>query len=172
MDLSNKNIIPGIHNYCDRWCERCTHTKHCSVFQMEEEAGMMDSNMDSDIDITNQEFWDHLSKVFKDTIKMISEQAEDMGIDLENLEIEKIEVLKHQKGDLEKLSDHYSTNIRDWFQSFYTDSNEEIAPGPFRLGAFGFRVVVNGRQGGSNGGAGSVRLLVGRQVFHSDSSLS
>jgi len=26
------NFIPGIFNYCDRWCERCAFTKRCRVF--------------------------------------------------------------------------------------------------------------------------------------------
>ena len=29
-------FIPGIYNYCDRWCERCPLTARCRVFAMEE----------------------------------------------------------------------------------------------------------------------------------------
>ncbi|RYZ22333.1 MAG: hypothetical protein EOO16_09605 [Chitinophagaceae bacterium] len=29
--------IPGIYNYCDRWCERCPLTMRCAVFEMNTE---------------------------------------------------------------------------------------------------------------------------------------
>lgn len=32
-----KTKIPGIYNYCDRWCERCNFTERCSVFASEKE---------------------------------------------------------------------------------------------------------------------------------------
>lgn len=30
--MSNNEFLDGIHNYCDRWCERCTFTPKCRVF--------------------------------------------------------------------------------------------------------------------------------------------
>jgi len=33
----NPDLIPGIYNYCDRWCERCTFTSRCLTFLTEEE---------------------------------------------------------------------------------------------------------------------------------------
>ena len=33
IDLTdNPNLISGIHNYCDRWCERCPLTARCLVY--------------------------------------------------------------------------------------------------------------------------------------------
>jgi hypothetical protein len=29
-------LIPGVYNYCDRWCERCQFTSRCAVFQQEQ----------------------------------------------------------------------------------------------------------------------------------------
>jgi len=37
-------FIVGVHNYCDRWCERCTLTSHCRVFSMQAE---MEASSDS-----------------------------------------------------------------------------------------------------------------------------
>ena len=31
------NFIPGVYNFCDRWCERCPLTARCRVFAMTEE---------------------------------------------------------------------------------------------------------------------------------------
>ncbi len=28
-------FIPGVYNYCDRWCERCAFTSRCRVYAME-----------------------------------------------------------------------------------------------------------------------------------------
>ena len=28
--VQNPNLIPGIYNYCDRWCERCAFTQRCA----------------------------------------------------------------------------------------------------------------------------------------------
>ncbi len=33
MFNNNKNNISGIHNYCDRWCERCAFTTRCAAFE-------------------------------------------------------------------------------------------------------------------------------------------
>ena len=30
----NPDFIPGIYNYCDRWCERCAFTARCMNFAM------------------------------------------------------------------------------------------------------------------------------------------
>jgi hypothetical protein len=30
------DFIPGIFNYCDRWCERCAFTKRCRLFAQEQ----------------------------------------------------------------------------------------------------------------------------------------
>jgi hypothetical protein len=32
----SENYIPGVYNYCDRWCERCPLTARCQVFAVEE----------------------------------------------------------------------------------------------------------------------------------------
>jgi hypothetical protein len=29
-------LVPGIYNYCDRWCERCAFTGRCLTFRLEE----------------------------------------------------------------------------------------------------------------------------------------
>ena len=35
--MATEHIISGIHNYCDRWCERCPLTARCRVFAMSAE---------------------------------------------------------------------------------------------------------------------------------------
>jgi len=64
----NEQIISGIHNYCDRWCEKCTKTVHCSVFLME------NTEKDEKKDINNEKFWEKLSVMFQATFEMITEK--------------------------------------------------------------------------------------------------
>jgi hypothetical protein len=33
--VRDSRIIPGIHHYCDEWCERCPHTHRCLAFRCE-----------------------------------------------------------------------------------------------------------------------------------------
>lgn len=35
MDREKKEYISGIYNYCDRWCEKCSFTSNCYLFNME-----------------------------------------------------------------------------------------------------------------------------------------
>jgi hypothetical protein len=83
---SDPRIIPGIHNYCDRWCERCTHTIHCSVFHMEQQLDNTSEGEGSDID--NQKFWEHLSTMFKLTANLIKKTMAEQGIDPEEIQVD------------------------------------------------------------------------------------
>lgn len=33
-------LIPGIHNFCDSWCERCLFTERCRSYQVQTEGGL------------------------------------------------------------------------------------------------------------------------------------
>jgi len=116
---SGDNIIPGIHNYCDRWCEKCTHTKHCSVFQMEQ---MEKEENGKDVsDLSNKEFWDKLSLTFAATLSMITEEAERLGIEMdevaEQAKKEPFEEEKRPKSEVEIISYDYGTRIFEWLKT-------------------------------------------------------
>ena len=87
---SRKDLIPGIHNYCDRWCERCPFTSKCGNYILTEG---LESNQE-DVDLNNEKFWKDLSMIFEATFDMIREHAEELGIDLDNIDEEdcKLEV--------------------------------------------------------------------------------
>jgi len=73
--LDSEDFISGIHNYCDRWCERCEFTNRCSVFAMERE--FMDDNSSFDTDAMASK----LESIFEDAKEMIVEKAEEFGLD-------------------------------------------------------------------------------------------
>ncbi|MES1226255.1 MAG: hypothetical protein ABUT20_62845 [Bacteroidota bacterium] len=73
-----EKFIPGIYNYCDRWCERCNFTTRCRNF---ESTGKVTSEQ---TDINNKAFWDNLSSSFQNAIQLLYKAAEEHGIDLDN----------------------------------------------------------------------------------------
>ena len=43
---NNPDLISGIYNYCDRWCERCPLTSRCLVYATEQEDDDSPENRD------------------------------------------------------------------------------------------------------------------------------
>ena len=79
-NVEKTNHIPGIYNYCDRWCERCPFTSRCLNFEMSEEKfGDLEN-----VDITNEVFWQKLNETFAETLSMLKEMAAEKGIDDED----------------------------------------------------------------------------------------
>ena len=80
--VENPDLIEGIHNYCDRWCERCAFTSRCATFGM----GKKRKRGPEGRDPKNQAFWDELTEVFKLTLELVQETAVEQGIDVSDLE--------------------------------------------------------------------------------------
>ena len=72
-------FIHGIHNYCDRWCERCHFTARCLNYAIAEEQFPDRKSRD----VTNEKFWKHLEATFRMTLAMVREFAEEQGIDFD-----------------------------------------------------------------------------------------
>src|SRR5688572_13257745 len=79
---SNPDLISGIYNYCDRWCERCPFTSRCLVFATEAE----DHQPSKDQDAANAAFWKELVTVFQETLALIPEWATVAEVDLSYFE--------------------------------------------------------------------------------------
>lgn len=82
--VDNPAHIPGIYNYCDRWCERCAFTERCANFAIGESLELDDASRD----LQNEKFWDTLRESFQLTFDLLQEAAETAGIDLEDVEPE------------------------------------------------------------------------------------
>ncbi len=105
-----ENIIPGIHNYCDRWCERCAFVSRCTV-------GISESETESpDLDMKNKEFWEHLSLVFQATYEMIAEEAQETGIDLNTETTEYVQPVQ-RKSAAGKLAEKYGFRLLPWLKA-------------------------------------------------------
>ncbi|HUT90331.1 MAG TPA: hypothetical protein VMY37_12595 [Thermoguttaceae bacterium] len=79
--VDDPRLIPGIYNYCDRWCERCPFTSRCANFAIGEQH-FADPE---DRDVHNERFWMRLGEIFQLTLEMVRETAEEHGIDLDTL---------------------------------------------------------------------------------------
>ena len=119
-EAKNPKYLSGIYNYCDRWCERCAFTAKCLNYSSSEEY----FDTPEKKDISNKEFWDTMGKVYADTLKMITEKCEEMGVDL-NFTPEQLEEYKekeqrqHKNADnniVSKMAEKYSDMITEWFE--------------------------------------------------------
>ncbi len=120
---NNPKHIPGIYNYCDRWCERCQFTSRClNCTLAEEQFGDLEKN-----DEINEVFWQGLSEMLQDTIALIKEMAEEAGVDLDSIESEshgndEAEIRENALAHLIAHTSHnYAKMVDKWF-----DSNEHL----------------------------------------------
>jgi hypothetical protein len=114
--MTDEEKIPGIYNYCDRWCEKCTHTSKCMNYQKHEEMGAPD-----DTDLTNLKFWEKLHQIFADINEMLYKAAAEQGVDLdavqpsEEEENRKEEELENHT--LVQQAEEYALMIHEFFKA-------------------------------------------------------
>lgn len=110
---NNPKYIPGIYNYCDRWCERCTFTDRCLNF---------DENQRRFSQEENENFWEAIQETFRETRELIEYVIQKEGIDPEDLQPdEQIEKFNERRRidarnhDLAKAAKKYSDNVSQWY---------------------------------------------------------
>jgi hypothetical protein len=124
----NKNFIPGIYNYCDRWCERCAFTLRCMNFAMTRKY----ADDPETSDITNEKFWQSLSEIFKTTREMLEESAAEMGIDLDAIDFEESSREKSIKDKIVKnheccrAAKEYGEMVTEFFESEYNPALQVV----------------------------------------------
>lgn len=122
--------IPGIYNYCDRWCERCQFTSRClNCDLVEKHFGDLQEN-----DEINEAFWQRFSEMLQNTLSMVREMAKEAGIDIDAIDIDESEddsegMKRDSLPDLiSHTSKNYATSVEDWFNSndslFYEKEDE------------------------------------------------
>ena len=109
----NPQTIRGIYNWCDRWCERCTQTEYCTVYQAT-------AHLPTD---KPEDLFKSLSTIFETTMDMLKEYAEKNGIDFEALKDYKFEdeddkrryLVRDDDGVL--LAKQYRQRAKHWLDS-------------------------------------------------------
>lgn len=120
----NPDNIPGVYNYCDRWCERCIFTTRCANFAIGSEMKIDKEDLDS----ANELFWKEMNEIFRITIEIINEEANKRGIDLDAIEFDKKEIQTRKSIEIAvenhesiQLSKIYMKKTKMWF-----DESENI----------------------------------------------
>ena len=79
-----ERFIPGIYNYCDRWCERCDYTHRCRVYRdsqrRRDRHGRHGEDPD-DLDVALQD----VSRSFAKARRMLDRWAKANDLDLEEM---------------------------------------------------------------------------------------
>ena len=116
---NNPDLISGVYNYCDRWCERCPLTSRCLVYATEQE----DNDSPRNRDTCNEAFWRKVTAIFQDTRKLIVVWAEEAGVDLNRTSDDDDSRGKRKRQlvdnhPLTKAGKKYANTASDWFREF------------------------------------------------------
>ena len=123
QDLADSGrFIPGIYNYCDRWCERCAKTAKCLLYAQEQE--MKDGADPESNDMNNEKFWEQIRLSFEVVFDMLQEDAERLGIDL-NCPVEKVTENEHVETSVEKIAREYGFQMHDWLKNNHENFSEK-----------------------------------------------
>jgi hypothetical protein len=107
-------MIHGIFNWCDRWCERCSHTRHCTVYQ----TAPRRTNGNAD------DFCKSLAALFDATMDVLKEQAQKAGLDFNALQdMDMANDLERKKYAVRNnscllLAKQYGRQVNKWFDAF------------------------------------------------------
>src|SRR6185369_9002526 len=135
---NNPDLISGIYNYCDRWCERCPLTSRCLVYATEQD----DNDSPQSRDIRNAEFWQKLNAIFLETREMVVEWAQNAGVDL-NAPAEEDRARNRKKRQL--VDNHplttagkkYANAASDWFREYDLAEFPEDSDGSAKVALIG-----------------------------------
>ncbi len=117
---AEKDIISGIHNYCDRWCERCAFTSRCSVFAMgEEEERIRKESNEPEKDLA-----EHVGSMLEDALGLLHDLAMEHGIDLNSLDDEESDFVKPGKENyLVRKADEHAGWLMKWLEKNHDKIN-------------------------------------------------
>ncbi len=118
-------LIPGIYNYCDRWCERCAFTDKCLNYKMEQESRReAETRRIENEGKSPSEMWQDLKSTLDETIELLKEIMRERGLDPEKMEpdedymISEKEIKEETKvHPLTRMSLSYITMTEEWFNS-------------------------------------------------------
>lgn len=115
-DSGGTSFIPGIHNYCDKWCERCNKTDYCDVYDGEKARPHLKSGMNI------EEFSKSMTDSVARGVEIVKVWAQKRGIHVENhfpeeLRVEDEDVEREAKSnEIVQTADSYMMNVMEWFE--------------------------------------------------------
>lgn len=125
--MRDENMIPAIHNWCDRWCERCPFLDRCSVGVMEKRRWEKGHEPDE------EELWHEVHENFQEALRMLDEMIREAGLDPIKIDGEP---LQNPDPDLEALGKvwfdkgiRYYKSVQAFLQdnmAFFNSKNIEL----------------------------------------------
>lgn len=125
--MTKQQHIPFIHNYCDRWCERCRFVERCAVGSDENlenfelEMALAESE-EQEQEIT----FKYLQDTFHELHEKLEEMLEEQGLDIEQVIKEAEEIFDPEPTETQQallcLANDYATALNEWTknsQSFF-----------------------------------------------------
>jgi hypothetical protein len=125
--VSRPEMISAIHNYCDRWCERCSFTNRCSVFtslsqdenSIRRSASGYREDGDAHAQTENERFAELTGQTLAAASDFLRDAAEEAGIDLDEVidhEVEKALQLKEKADEhpLVSAAREYTFAVHAW----------------------------------------------------------
>ena len=111
-------FIPGIYNYCDRWCERCPMTARCRLFADEQADG---AQFPGSRDPENERFWERVKWNLEKTRTLLEGFLENEGIVVGEEDLREAD--RQEKGRREKVeadplgqaAEDYAMAVHQWF---------------------------------------------------------
>lgn len=124
--VNNPDLISGIYNYCDRWCERCPLTSRCLVYATEQE----DNDSPQSRDVCNAAFWRKLNTICEETRELIVAWARQGDVDLNGSSDDDDSRSKRKRQlvdnhPLTKAGKKYANAASDWLREF--DQTVEVS---------------------------------------------
>lgn len=145
METDESGYIPGIFNYCDRWCERCAFTLRCRTYAMghsmrglrgpkddpedtefENEGGNDEEpTAAEDRDVANGDFWEALSESYGMSREDLEEMAEGLSFELTEEELKEAEETEQRQeeramelgGAATQSAQAYAWKMREFFKA-------------------------------------------------------
>lgn len=104
--MKRDKYIPGIYNYCDRWCERCPLRHKCYLYAKEQKRIAKHKAKGEDPYDWNIVMQD-VKENFDETLKLLHKTAEEQGIDLNTLPEEEYKEYDPDNHPLMKVANTY-----------------------------------------------------------------
>jgi len=79
-----KRFIPGIYNYCDRWCERCAYTGRCRAYRDSEQLSRRHRRKGENPEAMNKVLAE-VGRSFEKVRRLLERYARSKGLDLDEL---------------------------------------------------------------------------------------
>lgn len=118
--LVEAGFIPGIYNFCDRWCEKCTQQHNCLSYvmgkKMENKLGI---KPDEGAGQENENVWVYLKNIFDSTYEILHDLAEERGIGMED-------IYASENVDKGFWADEYDNVLEDDEQNDFLVSSSDI----------------------------------------------